>query len=264
MAIQITGEKTEKVVETPKKADAPKMESAKVEEKFISMDEFKKLKEKQVELEALLRTMNFHPVDTMLTKDQEFIPKAVSQDDLLDRAHVFFQFSAGGGIYGYTVNSVAKIPPYGRPILFKLANRFKRTKPKGGEELICISRAIVFTKSEKEYVMGHPFYGATIFDNMVDAAKLDTKLLEFTQYTANEFTNMKADRMLARAKVEGIPITESLEDVKKALIQKVAGDRYRLHKATRVSEVEMMSGKKRVSSVAFEGQHEKINPLESY
>src|SRR3990167_11027423 len=134
MAIKITGEKTEKVVETPKKADAPKMESAKVEEKFISMDEFKKLKEKQVELEALLRTMNFHPVDQSvhLVKDQEFIPQAVRQDDLLDKAHVFFQFSAGGGIYGYTVNSVAKIPPYGRPILFKLANRFKRTKPKGG------------------------------------------------------------------------------------------------------------------------------------
>lgn len=255
----------EKPIEKPieESVGIPTDEKA-VETEMISKEEFKKLVDKQIELEGIMKGIGFNMVDKQtLVREQELVPKEIPPNDVLKVAHTFFMFSAGGGIYGHSVNSVPKLPPYGRPILFKLANRFKRPRPKfGGHELISISRALIYTKSERDYMKSHPYYGVTIFDDMNDAKNLDTKLLEFTQRTASEFSNMSVDKMIARAKIEGIPIVEDIDSVKKALIQKVTNDKYKEHQSKRVKETEKFSGKFSQNSEAFAGENEVItNPL---
>jgi len=123
------------------------------------------------------------------------IPTEIPMDDLLEEPHVFFQFSSGGGIYGYSNNSVDKHPPYGREIRFLVSSRFKRMSPSGrGEDLVSISQAVVYTQKEVDYVQGHPWYGVTIFDEMTDVETLDTRLLEITQQVAAELASYDPDR----------------------------------------------------------------------
>jgi len=152
--------------------------------------------------------------------DEDLDYVASLEDDWLEQPVVFFAFSLNFSIHGDKRRGDLTSPPNG-------AIKFKpliRTKRKNGKsvQVISVSSVKVQSQSEVDYLRGHSQYGIAFYENMSSAINVDStwaqKMIE-AQQSINRLSDMQ---MIARAKQEGISVSQSPEGMRRELVELIA------------------------------------------
>ncbi len=153
-----------------------------------------------------------------LDDDLEYVSDL--EDDWLDVPVVFFAFSFNFSIHGDKKRGVDTEPPHG-------AIKFKpliRTKRRSGKEtqVISVSSVKIQSKSVVEYLRSHTQYGIAFYENMESAMNIDStwaqKMVE-AQQSIGKLSDMQ---VIARAKQEGISVSQSPEKMRRELVETTA------------------------------------------
>lgn len=135
----------------------------------------------------------------------------------MEQPVVFFAFSFNFSIHGDKKRGVEDQPPHGAVKFAPLI----RTKRKGqrGTQVISVSSIKVQSKAVVEYLRNHSQFGIAFYENMGAAINVDStwaqKMIE-AQQSVSRLSDMQ---MIARAKQEGISVTQSPESMRKQLIE---------------------------------------------
>lgn len=150
--------------------------------------------------------------------DDEYI--ADLQDDWLDVPVVFFAFSFNFSIHGDKKRGVETEPP-GGPVRFV---PLIRTKKKGqkGVQVISVSSVKVHSKSLVDYLRGHSQFGIAFYENMESALNIDATWAQKMVEAQQSISRLSDMQVIARAKQEGISISQSPEGMRKQLVEKHA------------------------------------------
>lgn len=153
-----------------------------------------------------------------IEEDLDYV--ASLEDDWLEQPVVFFAFSLNFSIHGDKRRGDLTTPPNGaikfRPLI--------RTKRKNGKsiQVISVSSVKVQSQSEVDYLRGHSQYGIAFYENMGSAMNVDStwaqKMIE-AQQSINRLSDMQ---MIARAKQEGISVSQSPEGMRRELVELIA------------------------------------------
>lgn len=150
-----------------------------------------------------------------LEEDLDYVSEL--EDDWLEQPVIFFAFSFNFSIHGDKKRGVEEVPPHG-------AIRFSpliRTKRKGqrGTQVISVSSVKVQSKQVAEYLRNHSQFGIAFYENMGAAYNVDStwaqKMIE-AQQSVSRLSDMQ---VIARAKQEGLSVTQSPEGMRKQLIE---------------------------------------------
>ena len=153
-----------------------------------------------------------------LDDDLEYVSDL--EDDWLDVPVVFFAFSFNFSIHGDKKRGVDTEPPHG-------AIKFKpliRTKRRSGKEtqVISVSSVKIQSKSVVEYLRSHTQDGIAFYENMESAMNIDStwaqKMVE-AQQSIGKLSDMQ---VIARAKQEGISVSQSPEKMRRELVETTA------------------------------------------
>lgn len=153
-------------------------------------------------------------LDADLTYVQEL------QEDWLENPVVFFAFSYQFSIHGDMRRGVEAIPPQG-------AIRFKpviRTKRKRGKEtqVISVSSVVVHSKEVVDYLRSHTQYGILFFENVESAMNVDATWAQKMVEAQTAISRLSDIQVISRAQQEGIPVSQSPEDMRRQLVEKMA------------------------------------------
>jgi hypothetical protein len=160
-----------------------------------------------------------------LNKDKEELDADLSyvqelQEDWLENPVVFFAFSYQFSIHGDMRRGIETIPPQG-------AIRFKpviRTKRKRGKEtqVISVSSVVVHSKEVVDYLRTHTQYGILFFENVESAMNVDATWAQKMVEAQTSISRLSDIQVISRAQQEGIPVTQSPEDMRRQLVEKMA------------------------------------------
>ena len=202
------------------KHDKPKKEKTSNEDEItISKDELASLVQKQIQ--EHMKTMN--KVDRVKGKEIVF-----DHEDALDDPCVFFCYSNYFAVFGDVKNSQEILTPYKRPLRFKPFYRYKRPSPTGrGQETVSVSRAIIHSKKEAQYLRDHSLFGVKFFENIGSIEKVDVTFSEKMIEINNVLNKMDDVQIIARAKKEieagaNIQLTSDVASVRKQLREVLA------------------------------------------
>jgi hypothetical protein len=142
------------------------------------------------------------------------------QDDWLENPVVFFAFSYQFSVHGDMRRGIETIPPQG-------AIRFKpviRTKRKRGKEtqVISVSSVVVHSKEVVDYLRTHTQYGILFFENVESAMNVDATWAQKMVEAQTSISRLSDIQVISRAQQEGIPVTQSPEDMRRQLVEKMA------------------------------------------
>ena len=160
-----------------------------------------------------------------LNKDKEELNADLAyvqelQDDWLENPVVFFAFSYQFSIHGDMRRGVETIPPQG-------AIRFKpviRTKRKRGKEtqVISVSSVVVHSKEVVDYLRTHTQYGILFFENVESAMNVDATWAQKMVEAQTAISRLSDIQVISRAQQEGIAVSQSPEDMRRQLVEKMA------------------------------------------
>ncbi len=160
-----------------------------------------------------------------LNKDKEELNADLAyvqelQDDWLENPVVFFAFSYQFSIHGDMRRGVETIPPQG-------AIRFKpviRTKRKRGKEtqVISVSSVVVHSKEVVDYLRSHTQYGILFFENVESAMNVDATWAQKMVEAQTAISRLSDIQVISRAQQEGIAVSQSPEDMRRQLVEKMA------------------------------------------
>lgn len=167
------------------------------------------------------------------------------EDDWLDVPVVFFAYSFNFAIHGDKKRGVETVPPHG-------AIRFKpliRTKKKGlrGTQVVSVSSVKINSRAEAEYARNHSQFGIAFYENMESALNADSTWAQKMVEAQQSISRLSDMQIIARAKQEGISITQSPESMRRQLIELVA-------KKAIAREDELLYGKMRTAVQTKEGR----------
>jgi hypothetical protein len=150
-----------------------------------------------------------------LDEDLEYV--AELEDDWLEQPVVFFAFSFNFSIHGDKKKGLEETPPHG-------AIRFApliRTKRKGQKsvQVISVSSVKIQSKSVVEWLRGHSQFGIAFYENMGSAINVDSTWAQKMIEAQQSISRLSDMQMIARAKQEGISVTQSPEGMRKQLIE---------------------------------------------
>lgn len=167
------------------------------------------------------------------------------EEDWLDTPVVFFAFSFNFAIHGDKKRGVETAPPHG-------AIKFKpliRTKKKGlkGIQVVSVSSVKINSKVEAEYVRSHSQFGIAFYENMESALNVDSTWAQKMVEAQQSISRLSDMQIIARAKQEGVSISQSPEGMRRQLVELVA-------KRSIKREDELLYGAMRKSNLTKEGR----------
>ena len=142
------------------------------------------------------------------------------EDDWLDEPVIFFAFCFNYMIFGDRRRGKETQPPYG-PILFKPIIRQVVQKGKS-KETVSVSSVKVQTQAEVDYLKSHSQYGILFYESLDDAMNTEPSWALKMAEAQKGIANLSDMHVVARAKQEGLVMKQSIEAMRKELIQKVA------------------------------------------
>jgi Txe/YoeB family toxin of Txe-Axe toxin-antitoxin module len=147
--------------------------------------------------------------------DEEYISDL--EDDWLDQPVVFFAFSFNFAIHGDKKRGIETTPPSGAVRFAPLI----RTKRRGQREVqvISVSSVKIQSRSVVEYLRGHSQFGIAFYENMGAAINVDSTWAQKMVEAQQSISRLSDMQMIARAKQEGISVTQSPETMRKQLIE---------------------------------------------
>lgn len=215
------GKSSEEVDITQPKAEEPKKENAQVTK------ETKKVAGAKKELtqgEPLTVTPELVQELFATLRDQKALieklsaPKAQTKsvdtyaqsivDDYMEEPAVFFAFSNYYAILGYFLRGSEVQAPRGI-IRFTPLYRYKSKasgRQKGENEVISVCQTIIHSRRDYDFLVNSPFFKVKFFENMKDAANVDTFLAEKMSQASNFIAQLNDYQVLERARAEGISI----------------------------------------------------------
>jgi hypothetical protein len=142
------------------------------------------------------------------------------EDDWMDEPAVFFAFSFEFSIHGDKKRGLETEPPHG-------AIKFKpliRTKRKNGKQtqVVSVSSVKVSSKSVAEYLRGHSQYGIAFYENMESAMSIDSTWAQKMVEAQQSIGRLSDMQIIARAKQEGISVSQSPERMRRELVELTA------------------------------------------
>lgn len=197
-------------------------EETKEEPKFSLSAVQKMMKDAE---ERMMSMFNSQISKLKLNKDKEELDADLDyvqslQDDWLENPVVFFAFSYQFSVHGDMRRGVETIPPQG-------AIRFKpviRTKRKRGKEtqVISVSSVVVHSKEVVDYLRSHTQYGILFFENVESAMNVDATWAQKMVEAQTSISRLSDIQVISRAQQEGIAVSQSPEDMRRQLVEKMA------------------------------------------
>lgn len=142
------------------------------------------------------------------------------EDDWLEKPVVFFAFSLNFSIHGDKKRGLESLPPNGA-IKFKPLIRTRRKKGRD-VQVVSVSSVKVQSKSELEYLRGHSQYGIAFYENMESAMNVDSTWAQKMVEAQQSISKLNDMQIIARAKQEGITISQSPESMRRQLVELTA------------------------------------------
>jgi hypothetical protein len=139
------------------------------------------------------------------------------EDDWLEQPVVFFAFSFNFSIHGDKKKGLEDTPPYG-PVRFSPLIRTKR-KGQKGVQVISVSSVKIQSKQVVDYLRGHSQFGIAFYENMGSAINVDSTWAQKMIEAQQSISRLSDMQVIARAKQEGISVTQSPENMRKQLIE---------------------------------------------
>jgi hypothetical protein len=168
------------------------------------------------------------------------------EDDWLEQPVVFFAFSMNFSIHGDKKRGIDTAPPAGA-IKFKPLIRTKRKGARGETQVVSVSSVSINSIEVVEYLRGHSQFGIAFYENMESAMNIDStwaqKLVE-AQQSMGRLSDMQ---IIARAKQEGLSVTQSVDGMRRALVELTA-------KRTKEQQDKLLYGSIRNSVVDEKGR----------
>lgn len=196
---------------------APVKEEVKEESIPLSFVQ-KMMKEMEEKFNAQINKLKTSSAKKELDEDLDYV--ADLEDDWMEQPVVFFAFSFNFSIHGDKRRGVDTEPPHGaikfQPLI--------RTKRRSGKEtqVVSVSSVKVNSKSVVDYLRSHTQYGIAFYENMESAMNIDStwaqKMVE-AQQSIGKLSDMQ---IIARAKQEGISVSQSPERMRRELVELTA------------------------------------------
>lgn len=139
------------------------------------------------------------------------------EDDWLDQPVVFFAFSFNFAIHGDKKRGIESLPPSG-PIRFQPLIRTKRRRQRD-VQVISVSSVKIQSREVVEYLRGHSQFGIAFYENMGSAINVDSTWAQKMIEAQQSISRLSDMQIIARAKQEGISVTQSPETMRKQLIE---------------------------------------------
>lgn len=155
---------------------------------------------------------------SVLDADLDYVQNL--QEDWLENPVVFFAFSYQFSIHSDMRRGVEEIPPHGA-IRFKPVIRTKRKKGKE-TQVISVSSVIVHSKEVVDYLRNHTQYGILFFENVESAMNVDATWAQKMVEAQTSISRLSDVQVISRAQQEGLAVTQSPEDMRRQLVEKMA------------------------------------------
>jgi len=197
-------------------------EEAKEEPKFSLTAVQKMMKDAE---ERMMSMFNSQISKLKLNKDKEELDADLDyvqslQDDWLENPVVFFAFSYQFSIHGDMRRGIETVPPQGS-IRFKPVIRTKRKRGKE-TQVISVSSVVVHSKEVVDYLRTHTQYGILFFENVESAMNVDATWAQKMVEAQTSISRLSDIQVISRAQQEGIPVSQSPEDMRRQLVEKMA------------------------------------------
>lgn len=150
-----------------------------------------------------------------LEEDLDYVSEL--EDDWLEQPVVFFAFSLNFSIHGDKKRGAEDLPPHG-PIRFAPLIRTKRKGHKG-PQVISVSSVKIQSQQVVDYLRNHSQFGIAFYENMGSAMSVDSTWAQKMIEAQQSISRLSDMQIIARAKQEGISITQSTENMRKQLIE---------------------------------------------
>ena len=175
----------------------------------------KMMEEMQQKFMNQINKLKFDKNKSELDGDLEYVKDL--EDDWMETPAIFFAFSLNFSIHGDKKRGTETFPPQG-PIRF---NPLIRTKRKGqrGVQVISVSSVKVHSKEVAEYLRGHSQYGIAFYENMGSALNVDSTWAQKMIEAQQSISRLSDLQVVARAKQEGISVSQSPEAMRKQLVE---------------------------------------------
>ncbi len=187
-------------------------------------------------------------------------PEQLDPKDMLDKPAVFFCFKAAHFQYGYTKNGVEVLTPFGRPIVYSFYTRYERPSKSGkGMDSITISRAVIYSKKERDWVKTHPDHDVNIYSDVKQVQNIDITLQEKMSDVAAQISILDDHQVIQRVRAEiikgaSLQVIEDVGLLRKNLIQHLAMQEVSKERQKMANEVQEMSDIRDQNKKAFATQ----------
>lgn len=140
------------------------------------------------------------------------------EEDWLEIPVVFFAFSLNFSIHGDKKRGIEELPPFGA-IKFNPLIRTKKRGARGAVQVVSVSSVKVQSKTELEYLRGHSQFGIAFYENMESAMNVDATWAQKMVEAQQSISKLSDMQIIARAKQEGISISQSPEAMRRQLVE---------------------------------------------
>lgn len=178
----------------------------------------KMMEEMQQKFMNQINKLKFDKNKSELDGDLDYVKDL--EDDWMESPAIFFSYSLNFSIHSDKRRGVETFPPQGA-IRF---NPLIRTKRKGqrGVQVISVSSVKVNSKEVAEYLRTHSQYGIAFYENMGSALNVDSTWAQKMIEAQQSISRLSDLQVVARAKQEGVSVTQSPETMRKQLVELTA------------------------------------------
>lgn len=164
--------------------------------------------------------LKLHKAKEELEEDLDYVEGL--EDDWLEKPVTFFAFSMRYSIHSDRRKGQEVLPPFGEPIKFKPLIRHKR--PGRGKEVEVVSVSSVSVQSSQvvEYLREHSLFGIYFYENMENAMNVDSSWAHKMVEAQRSLARLSDMQIVARAKQEGISVSQSPEKMRRELSEILA------------------------------------------
>ncbi len=164
--------------------------------------------------------LKLHKAKEELEEDLDYVEGL--EDDWLENPVTFFAFSMRYSIHSDRRKGQEVLPPFGEPIKFKPLIRHKR--PGRGKEVEVVSVSSVSVQSSQvvEYLREHSLFGIYFYENMENAMNVDSSWAHKMVEAQRSLARLSDMQIVARAKQEGISVSQSPEKMRRELSEILA------------------------------------------
>jgi len=149
---------------------------------------------------------------------RQYSEEEINVDDYLEEpvmvyCYRFLHICIGDTRWGQPVKT-----PYNRPIRFKPLYRYQKPGvSRYDTEIVSMSCAILRSKKERDFIRNHTHFGICYFESPKETHNIERQLADKLVEMSNMLNSMSQFEVIERARMEGMKITNDVDDIKKRL-----------------------------------------------